>query len=248
MQLGRVYPALFFGNFGNFKQILMTNAIAFYMVSVARSCQTASHPLGAKIVFAYGMTKCGSTLAFELARTALELSGFAQPILPQPATGHSRKINFTSHLDDQNIALLTAAVRDIGHPVVVKTHTRPDPCVIDMIDRGGALVQATYRDPREMALSMIDHGNRSRAAGKLAFSEVTDLDDAIENITSQIDSLTQWLYRPNCLPVYYEDVAFRTVPTMRRILAQLQLDVSPVPIVQYVLRKRFIQLNKGVKK
>lgn len=218
------------------------------MLALAQNTHQTAHPLGPKAIFCYGMTKCGSTLAFELARTALELSGYPQPILPESATGHSRKINFAGHLDDNNIAAISSAIRDIGHPVVIKTHTRPDPCVIDMIERGDALVQATYRDPREMALSMIDHGNRSRATGKLAFSEVGDLDDAIENITSQIDSLTQWLYRPNCLPVYYEDVAFRTVPTLRRILAQLQLDVAPGPTARYVLRKRFIQLNKGVKK
>lgn len=218
------------------------------MVSLAQNFRRSAHPLGPKAVFSYGMTKCGSTLAFELARTALELSGYPQPVLPATATGNSRRINFAGHLDQSNIANLNDTIRDIGHPVVIKTHTRPDPCVIDMIDRGEAIVQATYRDPREMALSMIDHGNRSRDTGKLAFAEIANLDDALENITSQIDSLTQWLYRPNCLPIYYEDVAFRTIPTMRRILDQLQLDTSPGPIVRYVLRKRFIQLNKGIKK
>jgi hypothetical protein len=199
-------------------------------------------------VFSYGMTKSGSTLAFELARTALELSGFAQPLLPTDATGTTRKINFAGHLDDGNISALAEAVRDIGHPVVVKTHTRPDLCVIEMIDRGDAIFQASYRDPREMALSMIDHGHRSRAAGKPAFANIETLDDAMRDISSQIDSLTQWLYRPNCLPLYYEDVAFRGLGTTRRILRQLQLDMPARKVLSYVLRKRFIQLNLGIKK
>lgn len=218
------------------------------MLHLPRPLTQSRHPLGPKVVFSYGMTKSGSTLAFELARTALELSGFPQPLLPGDATGTARKINFAGHLDDGNIAMLGEAVRDIGHPVVVKTHTRPDPCVIGMIDRGDAIIQASYRDPREMALSMIDHGDRSRAAGKPAFANIETLDDAMRDISSQIDTLTQWLYRPNCLPLYYEDLAFRSLGTARRILRQLQLDIPAGKVIGYVLRERFIQLNLGIKK
>ena len=99
-----------------------------------------------------------------------------------------------------------------------------------------------------MALSMIDHGDRSRAVGKPAFANIETLDDAMRDICSQIDSLTQWLYRPNCLPLYYEDVAFRGLGTTRRILRQLQLDIPAGKVLNYVLRKRFIQLNLGIKK
>lgn len=218
------------------------------MLHLPRQITRSRHPLGPKVVFSYGMTKSGSTLAFELARSALELSGYPQPLLPESATGAARRINFAGHLDDANIAELSASVRDIGHPMVIKTHTRPDPCVIGMIDRGEAIIQASYRDPREMALSMIDHGNRSRAAGKLAFANIATLDDAMRDISSQIDSLTQWLYRPNCLPLYYEDVAFRGLWATRRILAQLQLDIPAGRVLNYVLRNRFIQMNLGVKK
>lgn len=218
------------------------------MLHLPRSFTKSRHPLGPRVVFSYGMTKSGSTLAFELARSALELSGFPQPLLPEEATGTTRKINFAGHLDDGNVAALSETLRSIGHPVVIKTHTRPDPCVIGMIDRGEAIIQACYRDPREMALSMIDHGNRSRAAGKPAFANIETLDDAMRDISSQIDSLTQWLYRPNCLPLYYEDLAFRGLGATRRILAQLQLEIPAGRVLNHVLRNRFIQLNLGIKK
>lgn len=218
------------------------------MLHLPRSFTRSRHPLGSKAVFSYGMTKSGSTFAFELARSALELSGYPQPLLPEAATGTKRKINFAGHLNDENIDALSEALCEIGHPVVVKTHTRPDPSVIAMIDRGEAIIQACYRDPREMALSMIDHGNRSRAAGKPAFANIETLDDAMRDISSQIDSLTQWLYRPNCQPVYYEDLAFRSLGTTRRILAQLQLDIPAGKVLNYVLKNRFIQLNLGKKK
>jgi hypothetical protein len=84
--------------------------------------------------------------------------------------------------------------------------------------------------------------------GKQAFSEIEDLHDALRNITSQIDSLTQWLYRPNCLPLYYEDIAFKSNKTMRRILDHMGMNGQPAPIVRHVLKNRFIQLNMGVKR
>lgn len=203
------------------------------------------HPLGPMIIFSYGMTKCGSTLAFELARTALEINGFPQPHLSDQAVGPSRKINFIQHIDDHRAKRLLSEIRGIGHPIVIKTHTRPDIPVIDMINRGQAQAQATYRDPREMALSMLDHGARARALGKPAFAEFETLDQVLGNIHSQIDSLTQWLYRSNTLPVYFEDVAFDTLSTTRRIMAHLHLDGSAEPVVKHVLNRRFTQFNQG---
>ncbi|WP_229801966.1 hypothetical protein [Paramylibacter ulvae] len=119
--------------------------------------------------------------------------------------------------------------------------------MIELINQGGALVQATYRDPREMALSMLDHGRKSRKLGEPAFSEINNLHDAMDNIRGQIDSLTQWLYRPHCLPIYYSDLAFSQIDTTRRILAQLQLEIDPRRVVQHVNQNRFTQMNKGIK-
>lgn len=73
------------------------------MVQLKHNFQRTKHPLGAKVVFSYGMTKYGSTLAFELARTALELSGFPQQIMPVEALGQNKLINFTRYLTDNNI-------------------------------------------------------------------------------------------------------------------------------------------------
>lgn len=131
---------------------------------------------------------------------------------------------------------------------MVKTHTRPDPAVIDMINRGAAIVHATYRDPREMALSMIDHGIHSRLMERSAFSEIETIDDAVSNIRGQIDSLTQWLYRVNCLPIFYHDLAFRMPLMTRRIMSNLHIEGSERIVKRHVLKKRFTQFNKGVKK
>lgn len=210
--------------------------------------RSPTHPLGPKIVFSYGMTKCGSTLAFELARSGLELSGFPQPKLDLAGLKPNAKINFAQHITTTELAAIWETVQTIGHPIVIKTHTRPDPCVIDLIHAGNALVQATYRDPRDMALSMMDHGKRNLEQGQTAFTEITNFVAARENIDSQIDSLTQWLVRPNCLPLFYDDLAFDTETTTRRILAQLHLELTPNRVATFVKNRRFTQYNKGVRR
>ena len=209
--------------------------------------RTSLHPLGPMVVFSYGMTKCGSTLAFETARTALARAGFEQPVL-SPSTGSKdSRINFFGHIDAAQMKNLVGEVREIGHPIVIKTHSRPDPCVIDLINAGGAIAQATYRDPRDMALSMMDHGAKNRGRGEKPFAEITDLLSACDNIRSQIDTLTQWLYRPNCLPIYYTDIAFKPVPITRRILSHLQLQIPARPLIKHAHERRFTQFNKGLK-
>lgn len=202
--------------------------------------------LGPKIVFSYGMTKSGSTLAFEIARTGLELSGFAQPKLNASPINTTSKINFIHHLTDTELDEIWSEVQEIGHPIVLKTHQRPDLPVIDMINEGNALVQACYRDPRDIALSMLDHGVRARASGRSAFSEYETLDQVFDDITSQTDSLTQWLIRPNVLPIYFNDLVGRTEHMAKLILGQIGLNISADQVVSHVLKKRFIQFNKGV--
>ncbi len=206
------------------------------------------HPLGPRIIFSYGMTKCGSTLAFELARTGLELAGYPQPHLGISGLKGDAKINFVSHLTPCDISKIWDAVETIGHPIVIKTHTRPDPCVIDLFNSNRAMAHATFRDPRDMALSMIDHGNRNREQGKLPFTEITDLGAARANINSQIDSLTQWLVRPHCLPLFFDDLAFDTDATTRQIMAHLHLEIDPKRVASFVKNRRFTQKNKGIRK
>jgi hypothetical protein len=178
----------------------------------------------------------------------LELAGYAQPRLGVDGLNGDARINFASHLTKQQVTGIWNAVKTIQHPIVIKTHTRPDPCVIDLFKSGHAMAHATYRDPRDMALSMMDHGQRNLKQGKSAFTEITDLAAARANINSQIDSLTQWLIRPNCLPLFFDDLAFDPDTTTRQIMAHLQLEIDPTRVANFVKKRRFTQMNKGIRR
>lgn len=200
------------------------------------------------IYFSYGMTKYGTTLAFHLASEALEQAGYKQHRLPAHLIGANKKLNFGQHFSETQAAELWEAVQTIGQPIVIKTHTRPDPAVVRMIQNGQAIAHACYRDPRDMALSMLDHGIRARANGNPAFAEIETLEDAKSGIRNQCDSLTAWLRLPNVMPLDFEDIAFDMKTTAQHILDQLKIDGNAEEIVNKVLDGRFTQFNKGTSK
>ncbi len=199
------------------------------------------------IYFSYGMTKTGSTLAYQLTRAVLVAAGCPQPKLKAAALRHSARINHAQHLTEADIADIRAEVANWDGPVVIKTHTRPDdPAVVALLQSGEAVAHACYRDPRDMALSMLDHGKQARAEGKPAFSEIETLDDALNGIRNQMDSLTAWLRLPNVLPLCFDDIAFRSAETVDRIADQLGLRVDAEQIAEQVKDTTFTQFNKGV--
>ncbi|MBL4808302.1 MAG: hypothetical protein JKY31_13620 [Rhodobacteraceae bacterium] len=199
------------------------------------------------IYFSYGMTKCGSTLAFHLANVALELGGYPQPKLVCGAIEAKKKINFVQHITAEQADELRKIVDERGYPVVVKTHSRPDPEVVKMVQNGEAIAHAAYRDPRDMALSMMDHGAKARAKGDLAFAEIHTLDDALNGIRNQCDSLTAWLRLPSTMPLFFEDISYDTVTVAQRILDQLEISGDAEQIAHVALNNRFIQKNKAIK-
>src|SRR5262249_17308794 len=133
-----------------------------------------------------------------------------------------------------------------GYPVVIKTHQRPSREIADMIRDGKIIGQAAYRDPRDTALSLVDAGNHARERGRQTFSEFSILDDTVKTISRQIDWLEEWLELPNIMPIYYEDMAFDSEPTLKRVAAQLDLQVDAAKAKATVTNGRFTQFNKGV--
>ncbi len=199
------------------------------------------------LYFSYGMTKTGSTLAFQLVRSALDLCGFPQDRVEQDVVPPHLKRNFVDHVSEQQLQALKQEALKRRTPIVLKTHMRPDPGVVKMIQSGEAIAHASYRDPRDMALSMLDHAQKSRAAGAEEFSELTSMELVMENIRGQMNSLTAWLRLPGVMPLYFEDLAFDTQTPAKQILDQLDLKLDPDVLADVVLNHRFTMRNKAVR-
>ncbi len=173
--------------------------------------------LDALIVFSYSMT-ARQDFAYQVARAGLEMAGFAQPNLSAQALGMDTETtqnppvqNTCGALTLANLRPLFTELRGIDHPVVLHTTAHPTRVMIALVNEGAAIVQATYYDPHK-----------------------TDLPVAV--MRRQIATLTEWLYRPNCLPIYDADlVEHRPLAITDEIMQHLELTIPRAKVLNKVL-------------
>ena len=119
-------------------------------------------------------------------------------------------------------------VQSANCAIVQKTHSRGDRDVVKMAESGHLKVIANIRDPRDIALSMIDAGIVERSKGhKNAMSEVVEFEDTINAIQRDIDRLDWWSQKTNPLIVKYNDVCFEPEAAVEAI--SVFLTGKPIP-------------------
>ena len=126
-----------------------------------------------------------------------------------------------------------------GQTFAVKTHGRPRFPLQPLVRLGLAKATYIYRDPRDVALSMIDHGRELREDGNHAnvLASIETLDDALTHIRADaIKIWSQWQDMGGVLMVRYEDLLTDTAGELRRLAGYLGLDVSDA-ILQAVIDK-----------
>lgn len=198
-------------------------------------------------LFSYGLTKSGSTLAFQLARVALLRAGHPQPKLTVPGLIVAKKINAIQHVTPAQADALWDELAQLAGPVVLKTHTQVDPAVAGMIARGRAVAHIVLRDPRDVALSMLDNARLNRRVGRPAFTELQTLEDCARAIENQIEILRGWATLPGALILTYDEVAFDTPSAAASIAAQLGIPCDPQAVAKEVIDTCFTQFNKGLR-
>ncbi len=204
------------------------------------------------IVLSYGMTKSGSTLAFELCKAVLERRGFAQRILPDGVVAPGRKINFINRPAVPVLRRLLDAVppQDI---IAVKVHAPLGEEDVRFIERMAdrIKVQVNLRDPREICLSLMDAGTKAREKGRPAFSEIHTLDEAADNVNKQFEACRRWAAIAGALHLLYNDVAYEPASAVARICEQFgfaMLNAAELKAVfDHVFDAAFTQKNKAVK-
>jgi len=201
------------------------------------------------ILICYGITKSGSTLAFELAKGILTAAGHQQTQLPDDVVEPGRKINFVNRVDEARLDALFRAVPQ-ERIVAVKTHApfRVDllPHLDECVAAGRLKVHAAYRDPREICLSLVDAGSQAREKGRQAFADVETLEQASENVSRQITTFLRWASVRDALHLNYRTVAFDMENAVATMAAHLGLPADPPAVCGAVLGSAFTQKNKAV--
>ncbi len=206
------------------------------------------------IVLSYGMTKSGSTLAFELCKAILEKRGFAQRRLPDEVVTPGHHINF---LQEVSVVGLQALLKEVaqGEFVAIKLHTglrQPEADFIgQQISAGTIKLHVNFRDPREVCLSLVDAGAKAREKQRQAFSEIVTLSDAANAVKRQLNICRRWGSIEGALPLFYNQVAFETGAAIERICADFGFPMFDQPtcaeLMAPLFGETFTQKNKAVK-
>ena len=206
------------------------------------------------IVLSYGMTKSGSTLAFELCKSVLQQRGFEQRRLPDSVVVPGHHINFINEL---SIPALRRAMEEVSSTevIAIKVHAPVDAAEIQFIEtaisHGQMKVQVNLRDPREICLSLVDAGTNARKKSQLAFSEIKSLDEAAKVASRQLVVCRRWGSITGALHLFYNEVAFDTPLAVRQMCAdfafQMFNDEELKIVLDRVFNDAFTQRNKAVK-
>ena len=153
------------------------------------------------------------------------------------------------------VRLLPAHAR--GNTFVAKTHTGPTPSLRLLMAMGIAKATYIYRDPRDVVLSALDHGERVRKAGKQnVMAQLHSVKEAILFVEPLLNDWEAWTKTNYTLLVRYEDLAHHTMRELNRLAEFLTLDVSKEDLqsvaARYqqenqdaVMRER-LHFNKGI--
>ena len=200
----------------------------------------------APLYLSYGMPKSGSTLAFELTRTLLELAGIPQIKICPKITGPSNRINFAHVLDGTGVEALINEASCLARPIVIKTHCKVFPRIERLLQEGALTGHAVCRDPRDMALSMLDAGREGRAWGGGKGNGFQTVADTEQRLRKSIHAFEKWAQMPNVIPIHYERLAFDTEAVASEICQQLGIEVDISKAVSIATGTKFTQLNRGI--
>lgn len=162
------------------------------------------------LYFSFGVTKTGSTLAYRMARHFLECRGHSQALLPDRLQVIRKDLNSWSQANHELLEEIAEWVQARGIFLALKTHRAPTKPVRTMLREGRAMGHATFRDPREIALSLVDHGRESQERGHdpVRFRDLNDATDSLDLIERQLAIFDRWEKLPRIETWYYDDFAF----------------------------------------
>ncbi len=197
------------------------------------------------LYISFGMPKSGSTLAFQLTRTMLELAGVDQSKIGEGIVDAKTKINYVHRLDGPSLKELLVDARKRQGPIAIKTHSRVFPKVESAFKRGAMFGHAVFRDPRDVVLSMLDAARDGRDWGGNQDGTFRTVADTVGRVRSGIEIFKKWAALPHVMPIHYERVAFDTERVANEIATQLGIETDIPRAIEIATGREFTQLNQG---
>jgi hypothetical protein len=189
------------------------------------------------IYLSYGLPKSASTFSFYLAKAVAEAAGHDQQqirnALPESLRGYYLSLEASSL--DELVDRVTAPKF-----LVAKTHAPLTPEIERHLDAGTAIASVSFRDPRDVAVALLDAGvnERRKANGREAFRRINGLEDTLAPMREHLSYLQAWLRRDDVLRLPFDLLAERPLVAAARIAAQMGLDVDSQSIGEHLFHAR----------
>ncbi|AOO83413.1 hypothetical protein [Bosea vaviloviae] len=196
------------------------------------------------IYICYGITKSASTFLYQLTEETFIAAGRRITRLGPPL---KESTSVENYFDFINLNLLSEIQEHVkGQDVVLKTHGPPLREVAELIASGRILANSSIRDPREIALSMIDHGERSRRWKNTDFSEFVAVSDTLDILDIQISFFQAWAQIDGVRIFKYNDICHDSASVVRSIVSQIGTEVDIDKVLNKFRSKTTIgQFSKG---
>jgi hypothetical protein len=206
------------------------------------------------LVLCYGMQKSGSTLAFELTCGVLQSAGFEQVFirndLHEPRDGRV----YRNYVEDISADAIEDLISTAGpaRKIAFKTHsTFPDelfPRLEELQAKRDLQIIASYRDPRDICLSLLDAGEKSRELERGGFGRFETLDEAAEFVKGRVARFRKWASLKGTLRLEYETVAYAPDEAIDRLEAVLGVTANRTEAMKHAFEDAFTQKNKATRR
>lgn len=198
------------------------------------------------LIFSYGMPKSASSFAWMLIKYIVQTGGNNVVRLSSAAKGIA---SVEDYLDGSGTANMQLISEEIGDGwCVIKTHADSQPFKLISSRAKDCAVFVQHRDPREIALSLLDHAEKSRRLGLRDFADCIDIETCLPTIDSAMRNLFDWLQDPTAVTISYNELCFDTANAIERIKEKISSRVSTENILaRFWDKTEIIQYNKGQK-
>lgn len=201
------------------------------------------------LFISYGMTRSGSTLAFETEKAILEKYGMPQEkIMIEGLENWIENYLPEKYLSDINF-LKKINEKTLSNFVVFKTHGAANEKLLNFIRKFKIPVTISVRDPKDIVISLLEISKKNRSINETGFINIISFKDALKNIEEDLWRLETWrtLIEEGIAKV----IPYEEMIKDSEILIEYLADITSKPKllisdIREITNNRFTQFNVGV--
>lgn len=183
------------------------------------------------IIVAASMLKAGSSWFFNLINDLVVEAGY------QDGREMRERFRLQRYLSASDCTSKTLRIHRLapislphwlGNTYTIKTAGKPTPAVNWAIDLGIARAAFILRDPRDVTLSLFDHGEwirREKIPSRTRFDTLTTIEKAMEVALYNAELWDMWARSGRALFVRYEDLLVDALHEMQRVSEHIGVSV-----------------------